>query len=35
LIWRWAKFWVAIIITVGVQAFLIFIFEASNPYVSP
>lgn len=35
LIWRWVKFWVAIIVTVGVQAFLIFIFVKSNPYVCP
>ncbi|EKM76026.1 hypothetical protein AGABI1DRAFT_122907 [Agaricus bisporus var. burnettii JB137-S8] len=33
LIWRWVKFWVAIIVTVGVQAFLIFIFVKSNPYI--
>ncbi|KXN85136.1 hypothetical protein AN958_11676 [Leucoagaricus sp. SymC.cos] len=33
LMWRWAKFWVAILVTVGVQALLIFIFIKANPYV--
>lgn len=33
LMWRWAKFWVAIIVTIGVQALLILIFAKSNPYV--
>jgi hypothetical protein len=33
LIWRWAKFWVAIIVTVAFQAFLIFVFIKANPYV--
>ncbi len=35
LIWRWAKFWVAIIVTTGVQALLILIFIKANPYVCP
>ena len=33
LMWRWSKFWVAIIITIGIQAFLVFTFITANPYV--
>jgi len=33
LMWRWSKFWVAIIVTIGVQAFLVFTFIVANPYV--
>lgn len=33
LMWRWSKFWVAIIITIGVQAFLVFTFITASPYV--
>ncbi|KXN87577.1 hypothetical protein AN958_08458 [Leucoagaricus sp. SymC.cos] len=33
LMWRWAKFWDAIFVTVGVRALLIFIFIKANPYV--
>jgi len=33
LMWRWSKLWVAIIITIGAQAFLVFTFITANPYV--
>ncbi|KAJ3571738.1 hypothetical protein NP233_g3556 [Leucocoprinus birnbaumii] len=33
LIWRWSKFWVAIIVTLAVQALLVLISVKANPYI--
>ncbi|KAF7311356.1 Peptide hydrolase [Mycena kentingensis (nom. inval.)] len=31
--WMWAKFWVAVLVTVGLQALLVFSFLRLNPYI--
>lgn len=33
-LWRWAKFWVAVVVAIGLQALLIFGYLKLNPFVS-